>query len=176
MGSFWTALGVHAATFRVKRLNHGKPRILLEKRSPGAHGGGQDVAILGGLGPKICPKSTHAALKHAKRHTKTRRRGSRGHRRGQRGPQGSPRGKKLVFLGSPGYAGGATEPQVNPRETHLPPTPPVGRASSAHPPRVSVETQSLRLLRDSTDTLRLSKDSRTAHTPDRRMTGSALAT
>ena len=40
LGSFWTSLGVYVATFRVKRLNHGKPRILLEKRSSGAHGGG----------------------------------------------------------------------------------------------------------------------------------------
>ena len=40
LGSFWTSLGVYVATFRVKRLNHGKPRILLEKRSSDAHGGG----------------------------------------------------------------------------------------------------------------------------------------
>ena len=101
LGALWVTFGIildisgrHAATFRVKRLNHGKPRILLEKRGSGGHGGGQGVVILGVLGQKTCPKSTQGRPKRAKRHTKTRRRGSRGHWRGQRGAQGPPREKK----------------------------------------------------------------------------------
>ena len=94
LGSFGTPLGVSVATFSVKRLNSGKPRNSLEKRSPGAHGGGQEAALLGVLGPNICPKSTHGAPKRAKGQAKTSGTGSRGQRRGQRSPPGPPNARK----------------------------------------------------------------------------------
>jgi len=104
---------------------------------------------------KICPKSTHAALKHAKRHTKTRRRGSRGHRRGQRGPQGSPRGKQLDLWVSPGYGGGATEPRGNRGDPH----PPCRQSLVGAPPqslcRDSESKPLTRLYRDSKTPQRL---------------------
>ena len=124
MGSFWTSLGVYVATFRVKRLNHGKPTILLEKRRSDAHGGGQGVAIFGVLGQKTRPKSTQGRPKRAKRHTKTRRRGSKGHRRGAERTTRPPKSEKVRFGG---FAGGGGGPPKEPKE-------PKGTPGAPHPP------------------------------------------
>ena len=67
----WTPLGLSVTTFCVKRLNQGKPRIPLEKRSPSAFRGGQDGVILGNLGPKMYPRPTHVAPKRVQRQTKS---------------------------------------------------------------------------------------------------------
>ena len=159
MGSFWTSPGVYVATFRAKNLNYGKPRILLEKRSSGAHGGSQGVVILSVLGQKICPKSTQGLPKRAKRHTKTRRRGSKGHRRGAERTTRPPKSEKSEIWVVPPGGGGTEGTEGTLRKPRGPPPPLSAEPRRRTPPRVSVETQSQRLYRDSTDTLRLREDS-----------------
>ena len=127
LGSFWTPLGVSVTTFCVLRLNQGKPRICLEKRSPGAHGGDQDGIILGVLGPKICPKSTHGPPNVQKGKPRPRQAAAET-QGGTQGAHKAPQSRKRKDLGT--SAGGPR----NPREPPRPPPPlPLGRASSASP-------------------------------------------
>jgi hypothetical protein len=149
LGSFWTPLGVSVTTFCVLRLNQGKRRICLEKRSPGAHGGDQDGIILGVLGPKICPKSTHGPPNVQKGKPRPRQAAAET-QGGTQGAHKAPQSRKRRDLGT--SAGGPRNPS-NPWET--PRSPP--HSLSAEPPRRHPLPQSLRLLKILKETLRLLK-------------------
>jgi hypothetical protein len=107
-----------------------KTKDLLEKRSPGAHGGDQDGIILGVLGPKICPKSTHGPPNVQKGKPRPRQAAAET-QGGTQGAHKAPQSRKRRDLGT--SAGGPRNPS-NPSETPRSPPPlPLGRASSASP-------------------------------------------
>jgi hypothetical protein len=130
--------GRHCAHFCIRRLNQAKPRFCLEIRSSGALGGGHDALILTQTRPFRGQVDT-SGHQHVHKGQPTPQKGVADVKEGASGRHQGPRTEKVKF---PRVGGGAQEgqgpPQEGQRKPPHPPTPPLGRASSAHPPEQSL--------------------------------------